>query len=144
MAKSNLKAINDGVKIANLIKNRSVVLALEDIAVKAIDYALANKGYENRTFNLHDSFGYAIYVNGELEKVKMTDAKAVIPDSYGNQGRDIGYEFLVDYRPRSNFDLVIVAGENYAATLEITYDLDVLTRSYQFAANYSKMAFKRM
>lgn len=144
MVKNNLKAITNGVMLAHKIKQNMIVNSLDNIAQKAIDYALRNKGYDNQTFNLHDSFGYAIYVNGELEKVKMADSKSHTPDDRGDQGRDIGYEYLVDHTPRSPYELVISAGEFYAATLEVMYQLDVLTGAYQFTADYANMAFKKM
>ena len=145
MGKNNLKIINASADLAHKIKQDMILLSLDDIARKAIDYALENKGYNNQTFNLHDSFGYAIFVNGQLYKdAIMQPMKAKVEDDRGGYGRDKGYEFLVEYTPKSKYEVVIVAGEFYAATLEVMYSLDVLTGAYQFTADYAKMAFKKI
>lgn len=145
MAKSNLKAIDAGIALAHKIKRDMIAISLDDIAKKAIDYAIANKGYNNQTFNLHDSFGYAIFIDGQLYKdATMTPMRAHVEDGRDGFGHDRGYEFLVGYSPRSKYELVVVAGEFYAATLEVIYGLDVLTGAYQFTADYAKMAFTKV
>ena len=84
MAKSNLKVINASADLAHKIKQDMILLSIDDIARKAIDYALENKGYNNQTFNLHDSFGYAIFVNGQLYKdAIMQPMKAKVEDDRG-------------------------------------------------------------
>jgi hypothetical protein len=102
------------------------------VAEKSIAYAIANKTFENQTFNLRDSYGYAIYVDGELAVVKMGEQKAVVEDDRDGFGHDRGYELLVDHIPSTPYEVVIVAGEFYAATLEVIYHLDVLTHALQY------------
>jgi hypothetical protein len=63
-----------GVKIGGEIKNaftRDLVNALAKLGGEAVLYAYRKKSFKNRTFNLHDSYGSAVYVNGVLQEGTM-------------------------------------------------------------------------
>lgn len=47
---------------------RDLVNALAKLGGEATLYAYRKKSYTNRTFNLHDSYGSAVYVNGVLQE----------------------------------------------------------------------------
>ena len=142
MAKSNISIINKSVNVANQIKKAMIISALDDIANKALDYAITNHEFNNQTLNLEDSYGYAIYVDGDLFKIGRRGQKAYVEDDRGGFGIDRAYEILIDHIPSSPYEVIVVAGEYYAATLEILYQIDVLTGAYQFTADYSKMKLK--
>lgn len=59
------------VKIGGEIKDaftRDLVNALAKLGGEATLYAYRKKSFTNRTFNLHDSYGSAVYVNGVLQE----------------------------------------------------------------------------
>ena len=63
-----------GVKIGGEIKDaftRDLVNALAKLGGEAVLYAYRKKSFKNRTFNLHDSYGSAVYVNGVLQEGTM-------------------------------------------------------------------------
>ena len=60
-----------GVKIGGEIVDaftRDLVNALAKLGGEAALYAYRKKSFTNRTFNLHDSYGSAVYVNGVLQE----------------------------------------------------------------------------
>jgi hypothetical protein len=62
---------NKLVKIGEEIKDaftRDLVNALAKLGGEAVLYAYRKKSFTNRTFNLHDSYGSAVYVNGVLQE----------------------------------------------------------------------------
>lgn len=86
--------------------------------------ASMTKDYTNRTFNLHDSYGSAVYYNGKLQNDTIyylspnaTEAKKW----YGTniKGHDELIDFLQDYQGSAKgLELVIVAAMPYASILE--------------------------
>lgn len=113
-----------------------LVSALADEGLYAISQAYEKRGYTNRLYNLHDSYGSAVYVDGVLDKStiryidpEMSKKGRSMPDFRGNRrlegdeiimnGREEVMDFFQHYSaPRGEICLVIVAAMFYASILE--------------------------
>lgn len=62
-----LKKVKIGGEIVDAF-TRDLVNALAKLGGEAALYAYRKKSFTNRTFNLHDSYGSAVYVNGVLQE----------------------------------------------------------------------------
>lgn len=124
----------------------SLVNNLTNLGEMAITTAYNARGYKNRTYNLHDSYASAVYVNGVLyrdtirfvgnemsksdREINATAPFRTRPDRRGHlfeegdtisvNGRDEAYRFFTDYRPPKGkgLELVLIAGMFYASILE--------------------------
>lgn len=97
---------------------------LDKAGRKAMEAVEAAKSYNNDTYNMKDSFGYGVYVNGRIAR------KGYIGSPSAHEGRKykgVVYEgreevdnFLSTYNPdRGAFaELVVVASMPYARHLE--------------------------
>ena len=82
------------------------------------------RGYTHRTYNLHDSYGFGIYVNGKLERKGFLTQSPVATE--GNkwyketlEGRKEINNFLQSYKPSSGgIQMIVVAAMPYAEVLE--------------------------
>lgn len=89
-----------------------------------VEKAYKTRGFIDRTYNLHDSYGSAVYYNGVLQpnsiyylQEQATEAKKW----YGKmlRGRNEIVDFFIEYKGRGKgFDLVLVAAMPYASILE--------------------------
>lgn len=90
---------------------------------RIIQECVNERTYTHRTYNLHDSYGYGVYRDGQLQKkgfLSAQKAKEPIGDGYP-YGRDMIEQFLqLDSGKRRNrgIELVIAAATPYAYTLE--------------------------
>ena len=107
-------ATNGGVLIKALISQ------LADDGEKAIRGAYEGREFTNRTYNLHDSYGSAVYYNGTLVKSSIRYVGAEMAEEDERYGRNEVNDFFSNYRPknRKGIDLVIVAAMFYADILE--------------------------
>ena len=107
-------ATNGGVLIKALISQ------LADDGEKAIREAYEGREFTNRTYNLHDSYGSAVYYNGNLVKSSICYIGAEMAEEDERYGRNEVNDFFSNYRPknRKGIDLVIVAAMFYADILE--------------------------
>ena len=107
-------ATNGGVLIKALISQ------LADDGEKAIREAYEGREFTNRTYNLHDSYGSAVYYNGNLVKGSISYVGAEMAEEDERYGRNEVNDFFSNYRPknRKGIDLVIVAAMFYADILE--------------------------
>lgn len=143
----NAKTIRDGMNRIRLIALQLIPEQLSALAMKAIDEAYKYKKYKDRTFNLHDSYGYGIYYKGDPVKIAMVDPSvAKVPDTKGGKGHDIGLSFLDSHKPTSKaWVLVIVAGEFYAEQVDAARDgLQVLSGAYQYTDQEFETVFKKI
>ena len=98
-----------------------VISFLAMIGEKSIQEAYQNRGFTNRTYNLKDSYGSAVFYNGTLldntiRYIGPPEAKA---KRLGKSGREEVNKFFRDYSPKSNgYDIVIIATMPYAGVLE--------------------------
>lgn len=141
---SNDKVLNDGMARIRQMADDAIVESLDKLAKLSIDNALLNKGYTNRTYNLHDSYGFAIYHNGAIVKKWMNSPEATKPDAKGGTGALRGSTFLDNFSSTGNWQLVVVAGEFYADQLQFGYGLDVLSGAYQYSEQNFLNDFKKI
>ena len=87
---------------------------------QALHDAYYGRGFNNRTYNLHDSYGSAVYYNGTLVKSSIRYVGAEMAEEDERYGRNEVNDFFSNYRPknRKGIDLVIVAAMFYADILE--------------------------
>jgi len=95
---------------------------LSEEAKRIIDEELSNVSYKNDTDNLHDSYGWGIYINGKLTKSGYQTEYALSPRIWEREpiyGRDAITEFLEQkYKPHEGIDLVIAAAMPYGQILQ--------------------------
>ena len=99
---------------------KALISQLADDGEKAIRQAYEGREFTNRTYNLHDSYGSAVYYNGNLVKSSIRYIGAEMAEEDERYGRNEVNDFFANYRPknRKGIDLVIVAAMFYADILE--------------------------
>lgn len=86
--------------------------------------AYESRDFKDRTYNLHDSYGSAVYHNGLLVKdsIRTLSPMATKPKKWYGElmyGHDEVVDYLMRYKPRSSgFQLVVVAQMPYGEILE--------------------------
>ena len=142
----NDKALNDGMAKIKQIAEAAIIESLSELAETSINYALDYKGYHNITYNLHDSYGYAIFHRGVEVKKWMNPPRAYKTDARGGFGADWGSIILSEFDSTGDWQLVVVAGESYAEWHErfrVKY-ADVLTHGYQYTEQHFLRDFKKI
>ena len=99
---------------------KALISQLADDVEKAIREAYEGREFTNRTYNLHDSYGSAVYYNCTLVKSSIRYVGAEMAEEDERYGRNEVNDFFSNYRPknRKGIDLVIVAAMFYADILE--------------------------
>ena len=99
---------------------KALISQLANDGEKAIREAYEGREFTNRTYNLHDSYGSAVYYNGNLVKSSIRYVAAEMAEEDERYGRNEVNDFFSNYRPknRKGIDLVIVAAMFYADILE--------------------------
>jgi len=142
----NDKVLNDGMAKARKIIDNAIIESLSELAERSIKHVLTiTRGYNHKTFNLRDSYGYGIYNDGALVKMWLNNPSATKPDSAGGSGANEGASFLRRFTPEgAKWSLVVVAGEFYAANVETMAKLDVLSGAYQYSEQNFLQDFKKI
>lgn len=97
---------------------------------KIVDSQLQNKGYTHRSHNLHDSYGWGVYLNGELKisgypAVQATEGKKWYGETI--KGREAVETYLkTKYKAHPGIDLVVVAAMPYGEIVEEKYKYEVI------------------
>lgn len=98
--------------------------AFIDKTLSYVNYGHSAGYFEHQTKNLHDSYGYGIFFNGELERNGGVDAKAAVPREFSNGhvlwGREV-LKTLFNGSRRTNergYVVMIAAAMPYAINLE--------------------------
>lgn len=116
MAKNN--------RIQDLIK------LLSNEGQKIVDSQLQNKGYTHRSHNLHDSYGWGVYLNGSLVASGFPATQATKGKKwYGEtvKGREAITDFLKNkYKPHDGIDLVVAVAMPYGEIVEEKYKYEVV------------------
>ena len=99
---------------------KALISQLANDGEKAIREAYEGREFTNRTYNLHDSYGSAVYYNGALVKSSIRYVGTEMAEKDERYGRNEVNDFFANYRPknRKGIDLVIVAAMFYADILE--------------------------
>lgn len=137
------KAINEYAGKAE----QEFVKKLAKLGYDAIMYAYRNRGFKHKTYNLHDSYGSAVYYDGKLIESSIRYAQAELskkPDKLTLQtGRQALNEFLRSRRygrARHEFVLVCVAAMYYTQYLEKgkhrgAYRIQVISAAHDYVDN---------
>lgn len=143
--KNNTETIkNLDAQLSAILKDH-ITKVLAELADKLLEYAQSRHKFKNQTFNLEDSFGYAIYYNGNMLKKTLSSPKATTSKKYNGQdwrGRDAANKLLDEYKAPDGYSLVVVAGMFYAEWVERIHNLDVLSGSYNLAQSEVESLFK--
>lgn len=130
---NNKQVIEAGIKKAEIIKNKTVIAMLIYAADKAIGIVASTKKhpYDNYTFNLEQSLAYAVYFGGRIVKMRANERNWSVanPEKYEpwgaypldrihDDGADDAIRFLESYSSESPFEIVIIAGAEYAINVE--------------------------
>lgn len=109
--------------MARLLDINKIVDMLSDEGGKLILQAVNSRDYTHRTYNLHDSYGSAVYLNGALveRSVRTLPAQATKAKKYkGNEirGAEEIVKYFRSYKPKSEIELLVVAAMPYGVVLE--------------------------
>lgn len=99
-----------------------IIEDLIKLGEEAIKVALREKGYKNRTYNLHDSIGCAVYFKGNLVATRVSSGvKSKKESREGYTGRDAIRDFFEVNKhisTKNSIHLMLVAAMPYAEYLE--------------------------
>lgn len=147
MAKSIGEQFDAGILKAMQYKDKAIERGLRIFGNYIIEYSAKSKEAKNITYNLQDSYGYAIYHNRQIiGNPVMLHSIADTPDTEGGWGTERGRFFLESFRPtHKGWSIAIVAGEFYASFLENEKNLDVLIQAMfhsqdSFLQHFTKMS----
>lgn len=109
--------------MARLFNIDKFVDMLADEGGKLILQAVNSRDYTHRTYNLHDSYGSAVYLNGKLveKSVMLLGSKATKAKSYKGsklKGSEEIMKYFQSYKPKSEIELVVAAAMPYGVVLE--------------------------
>lgn len=127
--------------------NNTILIGLRKVRDIALEYAQSSHEFKNRTFNLEDSYGAAIYYDGRIIEKTLSNKKATQTVKKGGvqySGRESAERFLNEFSAGDGYTLVVVAGMFYATWVETIHGLDVLTGSYQTAREKMKTIWKEL
>lgn len=133
-ASSNKEVLRGAMSIAiERMKKRNVELFIK-AGKSFLDYAVSNKGFQDVTFSLVSSIGFAVVKDGEIVHMEFTNK--------GNsEGQSKGEELIKNLVENSGVMLIAVAGENYALYVE-SKNKDVITGSAQHTTSLLRRALK--
>lgn len=98
-----------------------VINYLASLGEMAIQVAYNDKGFTNRTYNLKDSYGSAVYHNGALlvDTIRYIGPPEAKSKRLGKSGREEVANFFREYSPSAkDYELVVIASMPYAGVLE--------------------------
>lgn len=103
---------------------------MNEIGMIGVEWAIQNHEFNNRTNNLEDSYGYAVYKDGIIQgQPFIPNPKATKPKG-GKYGHEVTAAYLKNYTPSAvGWAVVIAAGMEYARFVQFYYYLDVLQGS---------------
>lgn len=131
-------ALATGIQKAKDIADKTIYTMLLRVCEDAINISRnpMKHPYGNYSFNLEQSIAYAIYKDGEIIKIDWTErdwtkAEQIIrmelqSDEAHNNGSDNARDFLENYIATKKWEVVFVAGAEYARYIEDKYDGDAV------------------
>lgn len=113
MKTDNTKVFNEAFKVAKTIEAKMMMEIFESICQRAINVAVEKHSFDNQTFNLENSFSYAIYNNGRMVKFKSEGS-----GEGAAEARSFCESFVTPFRAQFSWSAVVVAGADYGAAIE--------------------------
>lgn len=132
-------------------KNRvqDIIKLLSNEGQKIVDSQLQNKGYTHRSHNLHDSYGWGVYLNKNLvasgfPSIQASEGKKWYGETI--KGREAITDFLRNkYKPHDGIDLVVAVAMPYGAIVEEKYKYEVIATARnevkQLASKFKNATF---
>jgi len=119
-----------------------IIKELDKDARQVLRECVQERTYQHQTYNLYDSYGYGIYVQGKLTKTGYLSSSPRATESkkwYGEtiKGREEIESYLKnDYSPSGVIDLAVAAAMPYAKVLEdgggnLHHSYRVISMSFQ-------------
>lgn len=109
---------------------QQIVKLLSQEGERIVNEQLVKKQYMHRTFNLHDSYGWGVYVNGKLAAKGFPAQKATKGKKWDGEeykGRETITGFLENkYKPHDGIDLVVAVAMPYGVEVEEIYKYEVV------------------
>lgn len=118
------------VKIEQVITRSMNVLG-----IKAINHARTNRGYRDQTGNLVNSTGFLLLKDGLQisDNFKKTGQGTEISEVDGEQvGRSLALQIASEFSQFKGWVLIVVAGMEYAASVEYLHGKNVLAATELF------------
>lgn len=153
---SNDKVIDESIKVFYANHRKTMIELMKSLGETAMQKCLEHP-YMNRTYNLEDCLGYGIYVDGNLVGMYWANSprKSTAPNGvnrsydsayYGEMhtGRDVSEMFLMSYKSKHKYELVVIAGQWYASFVENIHNLDVITNSFAEMGDSVPKEFKKI
>lgn len=167
----NKERFERGRKKAEGLIYNTIYRSLIVVGKYLINDAEMQKGYRNLTGNLITSLSFGIYVNHSLRevffiggnkaplRVKLTKGESIYQfldydgnyrpyftadaDSDGGYGTTSVIQFFRSYSPKSDFEIVLSTGAEYAVFLERELNMNVLTDTHLVAKTISSKLLKQ-
>lgn len=127
---NNKSVIEAGIKKAQGIADMIIYATLEDVCVEAIEKIRYVHPYMNQTVNLQQSIACAIYHDGQIVYMDWTDRdwSVALPqflykrgDGIHDDGPKDAKDFLESYSSSKTWEVVFIAGAEYAQNIEEYY-----------------------
>ena len=130
----------------------TIVERFASIGGTFITKELGNISYNHDTFNLHDSYGWAVYVHGKIARMGKTPTKATETKKFKGKtisgANEIEKFFKSRYSPQKPIELVIAVAMPYGSILEDNMGYEVFAMAADNLERASKMikgaTFRRM
>ncbi len=128
----------------NKIVDQEIIQALNKIGEFALSKTNLHE-FDNYSFNLEDSYAYAVYKDGQIiSGPVLLDKKATEPNPSGGKfGRDYSKEYLKGIKPKGGYSLVVVANTPYAVAVEME-NRDVMVSLTWETLNEAKDVFSNL
>ena len=126
--RNNQQAIDSSIVNIMTMTHRAIIDEFKRLGKIGVEKAKDHL-WQNRTFNLEDSIGFAVYYNGD-SVYQEVDSKKASEKKDGKYGHDEAVNFLNSYSAGDGYTLVVVAGMYYALPLESVRGYDVLMNSF--------------
>lgn len=113
----------------------SMIETLYGDLTKTVDACVNGGTFTNRSYNLHDSYGGAIYYNGTLQREYIVGREATKTKKwYGRtiDGNKAIAEYIDNYKPKTNgFEMIVLNGfmPYYGGVVEYKYGYKVIAMS---------------
>ena len=126
--RNNQQAIDSSIVNIMTMTHTAIIKEFKRLGKIGVDKA-KDHIWQNRTFNLEDSIGFAVYYNG-ASVYQEVDSKKASEQKDGKYGHDEAVNFLNSYSAGDGYTLVVLAGMYYALPLESVRGYDVLMNSF--------------
>ena len=141
---AKIEGLDEGIAKAMAIAEKAIYNLLEGVCVDAIAVSRESHPYKNYTHNLEQSIACAVYHNGQMVFMDWTERdwtkasseyQKLKGDGIHDDGSDAARDFLESYIPSKPWEVVFIAGAEYAQNVEQKYaggSVRVLWGSFTF------------